>query len=104
VQESDLPAAESSMLRDFTQRHGPNAQYIVRAFASQPAGDDDPSTPRRIALARAQSVQAALLDSGAEPAMVRLLALGNAGGTPANRVEVIAMPPASGHTAPQSSP
>jgi outer membrane protein OmpA-like peptidoglycan-associated protein len=104
VQESDLPPAENAMLRDFAQRYGTDAQYVIRAFASQPAGDDDPSTPRRIALERAQSVAAALLQSGAQPDRVRLLALGNAGGTPADRVEVIAMPPSSGHTNTDSSP
>jgi outer membrane protein OmpA-like peptidoglycan-associated protein len=104
VQESDLPPAENAMLRDFAQRYGAKAQYVVRAFASAPAGDDDPSTPRRIALERAQSVAAALLDSGVQPDRVRLLALGNAGGTPADRVEVIAMPPSSGHTNTDSSP
>jgi hypothetical protein len=104
LQESDLPATEAAMLRDFTQRHGTETQYIVRAYASAPAGDDDPSTPRRVALARAQSVASALLDSGAQADEVRLLALGNAGGSPPNRVEVIAMPPPSGHTASQSSP
>ena len=104
VQDSDLPPAETAMLRDFTQRHGADTQYIVRAYASAPPGDDDPSTPRRIALARAQSVASALFDSGAQPDAVRLLALGDAGGSPPNRVEVIAMPPPSGHTASQSSP
>jgi hypothetical protein len=104
LQDSDLPATEAAMLRDFAQRHGTETRYIVRAYASAPAGDDDPSTPRRVALARAQSVASALLDSGAQPDEVRLLALGNAGGSPPNRVEVIAMPPPSGHTASQSSP
>jgi hypothetical protein len=104
VQESDLPPAEVAMLRDFGQRPGADEQYIVRAFASAPAGDDDPSTPRRISLARAQTVSAALLDAGVPPDRVRLLALGTTGGAPADRVEVIAMPPASGHTASQPSP
>jgi hypothetical protein len=104
LQESDLPPAETAMLRNFTERYAAGTQYIVRSFASAPPGDDDPSTPRRIALARAQSVASALLDSGAQPDKVRLLALGDAGGSPANRVEVIAMPPSSGHTASPSSP
>jgi translation initiation factor IF-2 len=104
AQDSDLPPTETAMLRDFAQRHGAATQYIVRAFAAAPPGDDDPSTPRRVALARAQSVASALFDSGAQPDTVRLLALGDAGGSPPNRVEVIAMPPPSGHTASQSSP
>jgi outer membrane protein OmpA-like peptidoglycan-associated protein len=104
VQESDLPAAEDAMLRDFAQRYGAGAHYVIRAFASAPAGDDDPSTPRRIALQRAQSVAAALMESGVQADRVRLLALGDAGGTPADRVEVIAMPPSSGHTNTDSSP
>ena len=104
VQQSDLPPAENAMLRDFAQRYGAGARYIVRAFASPPAGDDDPSTPRRIALARAQSVAAALMGSGVPADRVRLLALGNSGGAPADRVEVIAMPPSSGHTTSESTP
>ncbi|HEX3984908.1 MAG TPA: hypothetical protein VHX12_14545 [Acidisoma sp.] len=91
------------MIRDFVVRHGTGILYVVRAFASEPKGDDDPSDPRRIALARARAVQAALLDAGANPLRVRLLALG-AGGTPPERVELIAMPPASGHTGSSSSP
>jgi hypothetical protein len=98
VRENDLPPAESAMLRDFVQRHGADAHYVIRAFASPPAGDDDPSTPRRIALMRAQSVAAALTESGIEPDRLRLLALGDAGGAPADRVDVIAMPPSVGHT------
>jgi outer membrane protein OmpA-like peptidoglycan-associated protein len=104
VDESDLPATENAMLRDFAGRYGGAAHYIVRAFATSPAGDDDPSTPRRIALARAQSVATALLASGVQPDRLRLLALGSAGGTPPDRVEVIAMPPSSGHTNTDSSP
>jgi hypothetical protein len=97
VQDTDLPPAEQAMLRDFAQRSGSQAHYIVRAFASPPAGDDDDdgSAPRRLSLARAQSVQAALLDAGAKPDLIRLLAMGPAGGTPADRVEVIAVPAAS---------
>jgi hypothetical protein len=106
VQESDLPPAETAMLRDFAARHGADAHYVIRAYATPPAGDDDPSTPRRIALMRAQSVASALTDSGIQADQVRLLALGDAGGAPADRVEVIAMPPSSGHTnsATDSSP
>ncbi|WP_284946883.1 hypothetical protein [Acidisoma cladoniae] len=102
VQDTDLPPAEQAMLRDFAQRSGSQAHYIVRAFASPPAGDDDDdaSTPRRLSLARAQSVQAALLDAGAKPALIRLLAMGPAGGTPADRVEVVAVPPAASSPTP----
>ena len=104
VDESDLPSAENAMVRDFATRYGGAAQYTIRAFATSPAGDDDPSTPRRIALARAQSVAAALMQSGVQPDRLRLLALGSAGGAPADRVEVIATPPSSGHTNAVSSP
>jgi outer membrane protein OmpA-like peptidoglycan-associated protein len=104
VDESDLAPAENAMVRDFAGRSGGAAQYVIRAFATAPAGDDDPSTPRRIALARAQSVAAALMASGIQSDRLRLLALGNAGGAPADRVEVIAMPPSSGHTPSESTP
>lgn len=92
------------MIRDFVTHHGTGILYVVRAYASAPAGDDDPSDPRRIALSRAQAVQAALLDAGVPPLKIRLLALGHAGGTPADRVEVIAMPASSGHSSSSSSP
>jgi type IV pilus biogenesis protein CpaD/CtpE len=101
-QASDLPPAETAMLRGFAQHSDAAALYIIRAFAAPPAGDDDPSTPRRIALARAQSVAAALTDAGVQPDRLRLLALGNAGGVPADRVDIIAMPPSSGHTQPNT--
>lgn len=103
-QDTALPAAESAMLSAFVQRYGAQAQYSVQAFASVPAGDDDPSTPRRIALDRARAVQSVLIGAGALPDHVRLLARGNAGGTPPDRVEVVAIPPTPGHTAPSSAP
>jgi len=103
-QDTALPAAESAMLTGFVQRYGAEAQYSVQAFASVPAGDDDPSTPRRIALDRARAVQSVLIAAGAKPGNVRLIARGNAGGTPPDRVEVVAIPPAPGHTPPSSAP
>jgi hypothetical protein len=103
-QDTDLSGAEPAIIRDFVTRHGKDTLYVVRAFASAPKGDDDPSDPRRIALFRAQAVQSALMDAGAQPTRVRLLALGNVGGPAPDRVELIAMPPSSGHTAPSSSP
>lgn len=100
IQDTDLAPAEQAMLRDFAQRSGSSAHYIVRAFASPPKGDDDDdaSAPRRLSLARAQAVQSALLDAGAKPGLIRLLAMGPAGGTPADRVEIIAVPPSSPST------
>ncbi len=103
AEDTDLSGAEPALIRDFVLHHGKDTLYVVRAFATQPQGDDDPSSPRRIALFRAQAVQSALMDAGAGPTHVRLLALGNAGGTPPNRVELIAMPPANGHNPPSSS-
>ena len=55
VDESDLPSAENAMLRDFATRYGAAAQYTVRAFATSPAGDDDPSTPAADRLSRVRS-------------------------------------------------
>lgn len=103
-QDTDVSDAVPALIRDFVSRHGTTVLYVVRAFASQPKGDDDPSSPRRIALTRAQGVQEALTAAGVDPIHIRLLALGNAGGTPADRVDLIAMPASSGHTAPSSSP
>lgn len=103
-QQSDLPPAESAILRNFAQRYGPGTRYVIRAFASAPPGDDDPSTPRRMSLDRAQSVAAALAASGVKSQSLRLLALGATGGKTADRVEVIAMPATSRHTDSDSSP
>lgn len=103
-QETDLPASETTMLRNFVHQYGPKAIYKVEAYATQPEGDDDPSTARRISFGRARAVQGALVSAGAAMGNIRLLARGNAGGTPANRVEVIAIPPAGLHTAPSNSP
>lgn len=103
-QDTALPAAENAMLTGFVQRYGPEAQYSVQAFASVPVGDDDPSTPRRIALDRAREVQSVLVTAGAKPGHIRLIARGNAGGTPPDRVEVVAIPPTPGHTPPSSAP
>jgi hypothetical protein len=101
VQDTDLPPAEQAMLRDFARnRSSRSMQYVVSAYAAAAAGDDDPSTPRRLALSRAQAVQAALLEAGVPGGRIRLLALGDAGGSPPNRVEVVASP--SG--APPASP
>ena len=107
-QETDASGAVPALIRDFVTRHGTTVLYIVRAYASQPKGDDDPSTPRRLALMRAQGVAAALQDAGVDPIHIRLLALGNSTGNPGNapteRVDLIAMPPATGHSASSSSP
>jgi hypothetical protein len=103
-QDTDAAGAIPALIRDFVSRHGTTVLYVVRAFAAQPKGDDDPSTPRRIALTRAQGVQEALTAAGVDPIHIRLLALGNSGGTPADRVDLIAMPASPGHTAPSSSP
>ncbi|MCB8879069.1 hypothetical protein ACELLULO517_02400 [Acidisoma cellulosilytica] len=103
-QDTDPAGAVPALIRDFVSRHGTTILYIVRAYASQPKGDDDPSSPRRIALTRAQGVQAALTAAGVDPIHIRLLALGNSGSTPADRIDLIAMPPSSGHSNASSSP
>ncbi|MCB8873939.1 hypothetical protein [Acidisoma silvae] len=107
-QDTDASGAVPALIRDFVTRHGTSVLYVVRAYASQPKGDDDPSTPRRLALMRAQGVAAALQDAGVDPIHIRLLALGNSGGNagnaPTERVDLIAMPPATGHSASPSSP
>lgn len=103
-EEAALAGPETAILQSFVQRSGPQAHYTVSAFASAPKGDDDPSTPRRIALDRARAVQAALAAAGVAPGHVRLIARGNAGGTPPDRVEVVAIPPQPGHSDNASSP
>jgi hypothetical protein len=102
VQDIDLPPAEQAALRDFAHNRASRpTQYVVSAYAAAAPGDDDPSTPRRLALSRAQAVQTALLEAGVPGGRIRLLALGNAGGSPPNRVEVVASP--SGAPRPQPS-
>lgn len=103
-QDTDASGAVPALIRDFVTRHPSGILYIVRAYATQPKGDDDPSTQRRIALTRAQGVQAALLDAGIAPLNIRLLALGTVASGVPDRVDLIAMPPASGHSSSSSSP
>jgi outer membrane protein OmpA-like peptidoglycan-associated protein len=103
VQDIDLPPAEQAMLRDFAHnRANRSMQYVVSAYAAAAPSDDDPSTPRRLALSRAQAVQAALLEAGVPGGRIRLLALGAAGGSPPDRVEIVASP--SGASASPSPP
>jgi hypothetical protein len=103
VQDTDLPPAEQAALQDFAHNRASRPmQYVVSAYAAAAPGDDDPSTPRRLALSRAQAVQAALLEAGVPGGRIRLLALGAAGGSPPDRVEVVASP--SGAPASPSPP
>ncbi|GAB0118322.1 hypothetical protein [Acidisoma sp. 7E03] len=103
-EDTALGGPETAILQTFAHRSGPQFHYNVLAFASVPKGDDDPSTPRRIALDRARAVQAALTAAGIPASHIRLLARGNAGGSPPDRVEVVAMPPQTDHSPGQTPP
>lgn len=103
-EDTALGGPEAAILQSFAHRSGPQFHYNVLAFAAVPKGDDDPSTPRRIALDRARAVQAALTAAGIPASHIRLLARGNAGGTPPDRVEVVAMPPQTDHSPGQTAP
>ena len=87
---TDLNPATESALREFARsvKEG-EAAVNVNAFAA--GGPEDPSTPRRLSLARALAARAVLISEGIPSARIYVRALGAAGGDgPADRVDVTA--------------
>ena len=87
--QSDLSPTSAETIKNLVQTapHTDTTTYNVLAYAS---GDpDDPSVARRLSLARALAVRAALLADGVSSARIYLRALGSqpGGGSP-DRVEV----------------
>lgn len=96
---SDLNPAAVAALRDLaaTLKAEPAATLDVNAWSAGTA--DDPSTPRRLSLARALAVRAVLISEGIASPRIYVRALGSDNGNPPDRAEVTrtagAAPPAA---------
>ncbi len=96
---SDLNPAAVTALRELaaTLKAEPAATLDVNAWSAGTA--DDPSTPRRLSLARALAVRAVLISEGVASPRIYVRALGSDNGDPPDRAEVTrtagAAPPAA---------
>jgi len=101
---TDLNAATSAAIRSMAHvAHAtPTSPVNVLAYAAGMA--DDPSTPRRLALARALAARAVLVNEGIPSTRIYVRALGatTTAGLPADRVDVVVGP--APDTAPPPTP
>ncbi len=87
---SDLNAATVAALRDFAAQVKPNEQTSIDILAYAAGGPDDPSTPRRVSLARALAARAVLISEGIASVRIYPRALGTtAGDGPPDRVDLL---------------
>ncbi len=87
---SDLNPATVDALRRFATEVKPNEQITIDVLAYAAGPPDDPSTPRRVSLARALAARAVLISEGIPSVRIYPRALGtNAGDGPADRVDVV---------------
>ncbi len=88
VGRADLNPATEAAIRDFVRPLRSTDQAInVLAYAA--GTTDDPSTPRRLSLARALEARAVLINEGIPSTRIYVRALGSAGGDgPADRVDL----------------
>ena len=104
----DLNPATVDAIRAYGEsvKNNPAAALNVLAYAAGAA--DDPSTPRRLSLARALAARAVLINEGLPSTRIYVRALGtNAGDGPADRVDVLpaaAPTPPTTPTAPAAKP
>jgi len=102
---AELNAATEAAIRSFVRPLRESEQPInVLAYAAGTA--DDPSTPRRLSLARALEARAVLINEGVASTRIYVRALGSAGGDgPADRVDLsVNVPGAPGTPAPAAKP
>ena len=92
---SELNAATEAAIRGFARPLRDTAQPVqVTAFAA--GTPEDPSTPRRLSLARALAARAVLINEGIASTRIYVRALGAATGDgPADRVDLSAAPAAA---------
>lgn len=85
---SDLNSVTEAAIRSFARPLKATQQAVnVAAYAAGSA--DDPSTPRRLSLARALAARAVLINEGIPSTRIYVRALGPAGGDgPPDRVDV----------------
>ena len=97
---SDLNPATEAALREFARGLKANEAATVNVYAYASGGADDPSTPRRLSLARALAARGVLINEGIASTRIYPRALGPAGGdTDRDRVDLITGAPAPPATA-----
>ena len=101
---SELNAATEAAIRGFARPLRDTAQPVqVTAFAA--GSPEDPSTPRRLSLARALAARAVLINEGIASTRIYVRALGAAAGDgPADRVDFSTAPAATPVAVPAPAP
>jgi outer membrane protein OmpA-like peptidoglycan-associated protein len=90
---SDLNPAMDRALRNFAKQAAPGP---VNLDAYAAGNNSDPSTPRRLSLARALAARAVLIDAGLASKMIYIRAHApNSATSPADRLEITLIPPRS---------
>ena len=90
---SDLSATTVQALRQYAATLGNNENTTVTIMAYAPGAPEDPSTPRRLSLARALATRAVLMDSGIASTRIYPRAMGPAPDAIPDRVDLIRYPP-----------
>lgn len=90
---SDLSTATVQALRQYAATLGASDNTTVTLMAYASGVPEDPSTPRRLSLARALAARAVLIDAGVASSRIYPRALGPATDTPPDRVDLIRFPP-----------
>lgn len=105
VDRSDLNPATVQALREYAATLGPSENTTVTMMAYAAGVPEDPSTPRRLSLARALAARAVLMDAGIASTRIYPRAMGPApeapGDAPPDRVDLTRYAPA---TVPQPEP
>ncbi|MBS0642403.1 MAG: OmpA family protein [Acetobacteraceae bacterium] len=87
--QSDLSPDSAASLKQLTSSLPPGDATSFSVSAYAPGSRDDPSSARRLSLARAMAVRSALVSSGVASTRIYVRALGEAYGSgPADRVDV----------------
>jgi outer membrane protein OmpA-like peptidoglycan-associated protein len=87
--QSDLSPDSAADIKQFAAAVPPGGSATFNVLAYAPGAKDDPSSARRLSLARAMAVRSALVADGVESARIFVRALGTQYGSgPADRVDV----------------
>lgn len=92
AERSDLNPDTVLALRQFATSLGKSEDVTVTLMAYAAGPPEDPSTPRRLSLARALTARAVLLDAGVASVRIYPRALGPAPDGPADRVDLLRFP------------
>lgn len=91
---SDLSPATVQALRQYAATLGQSENTTVTLMAYAAGVPEDPSTPRRLSLARALAARAVLMDAGVASTRIYPRAMGPATDAPPDRVDLTRYPPA----------